>query len=55
MNKFRVLMLDALDSLSVFLRAQFPRELKSALLEYGTELDRLRAEVNELRSKIEKE
>jgi len=38
-------------ALAVFL----PTSVKELLLEVGTELDRLRAEVNELRSKIEKE
>lgn len=32
-----------------------PASVKSLLLEVGTELDRLRAEVNELRSLINKE
>lgn len=32
-----------------------PAPVRELLLEVGTELDRLRAEVNELRSKIEKE
>ncbi|MYM67299.1 hypothetical protein GTP45_10700 [Pseudoduganella sp. FT55W] len=32
-----------------------PKSVKDLLLEIGAELDRLRAEVNELRSKIEKE
>jgi hypothetical protein len=38
-------------ALAVFL----PASVKELLLEVGTELDRLRVEVNELRSKIEKE
>lgn len=32
-----------------------PAAVKALLLEVGSELDRLRAEVNDLRSKIEKE
>lgn len=32
-----------------------PAPVRELLLEVGTELDRLRAEVNELRSKTEKE
>jgi len=48
-------MAQALSKMPMFIRAQFPRELTGVLLDYGTELDRLRAEVNDLRSKIEKE
>lgn len=49
----RDLMHTALRRLSAMVSASFPGDLKAALLAYGEELDRLRAEVNELRSKIE--
>lgn len=43
----------ALSLLSGMVKAYFPTALRDALLEQGKELDRLRAEVNELRSKME--
>jgi regulator of replication initiation timing len=46
-------MFEALTGLSALVRSQFPAALKKALLEQSEELDRLRAEVNNLRSKIE--
>lgn len=48
-------MLDALASMSFMIQAQFPKGLRDQLVEHSKELDRLRAELNELRSKIEKE
>lgn len=51
---FERMMKATLDSLSGMVRAYFPHALIDALLNYGKELDRLRAEVNELRSQIEK-
>lgn len=50
---FEKMMSTALGSLSAMVKAYFPGAMKSALLAYGEELDRLRAEVSELRSKIE--
>jgi len=46
------LMHAALAKLSAMVKAYFPADLRAALMEYGKELDRLRAEVDELRSKL---
>lgn len=51
----RELMERALNDMSAMQKLYLPAGVKCALLAYGQELDRLRAEVNELRSKIEKE
>lgn len=45
----------ALEKLSVVAKMYSPPELRAVLMLYGEEIDRLRAELNELRSKIEKE
>lgn len=45
----------ALGKLSAMAKMYTPADVQAVLLEYGAELDRLRAEVNDLRSKIEKE
>lgn len=45
----------ALSKLSLTIQMYFPAALKQALLDQAAEIDRLRAEVNELRSKIQKE
>lgn len=47
------LMQAALAKLSAMVKAYFPAELRAALIEYGTELDRLRVEVEQLRSQME--
>jgi hypothetical protein len=47
------MMRHALGKLSVMAKMYSPVELQAVLVEYGAELDRLRAEVNDLRSKIE--
>ncbi len=54
-QKMKEQMQNALSSLSAMVKAYFPGAMKSALLAYGEELDRLRTEVSELRSKIEGE
>lgn len=54
-HRFYQAMKDALASMPLFVRTQFPDGLRAELIEHSNELDRLRAEVNELRSKIEKE
>jgi len=43
----------ALKKLGVMVKAYFPDDLRAVLLEQSAELDRLRADVNNLRSKIE--
>ncbi|QGZ37761.1 hypothetical protein IP92_02929 [Pseudoduganella flava] len=43
----------ALARLSVMVKAYFPDDLRAVLLAYGEEIDRLRAEVDELRSQKE--
>lgn len=48
-------MLEALAKLSAMVSMYFPAALKQALLDQAAEIDRLRAEVDDLRSKIEKE
>lgn len=53
MPKFLALMSSALAGMPAMFRLNFPNELKFALLEQSAELDRLRAEVIDLRSKIE--
>jgi hypothetical protein len=45
-------MLVALAKLSAMVSMYFPAELKKVLLDQAQEIDRLRAEVNELRSQI---
>lgn len=44
-------MLEALGKLSLMVKAYFPKELQTVLLELSAEVDRLRDEVDELRSK----
>ncbi|MTV36271.1 hypothetical protein [Duganella radicis] len=46
------LMKAALGKLSAMAKMYVPADIQSALLEYGAEIDRLRAEVIDLRSKI---
>ncbi len=46
-------MSQALGKLSAMAKMYLPADARAALLAYGEELDRLRAEVSELRSKIE--
>lgn len=43
----------ALSKLGVMVKAYFPDDLRAVLLEQSEEIDRLRADVNYLRSKIE--
>lgn len=49
---FRAGMLAALSKLSAIVAMNFPAALKQALLDQAAEIDRLRAEVDELRSQI---
>ena len=42
----------ALQALTGMVKMYFPDDLRAVLLEQSEELDRLRAEVNELRSKL---
>lgn len=49
------MMRKAIATLGTLAKAYVPAAVLNVFLEYGTELDRLRAEVNDLRSKIEKE
>lgn len=49
---FKEAMLAALSKLSALVAMNFPAALKQALLDQAAEIDRLRAEVNDLRSKI---
>jgi hypothetical protein len=53
--KNELAMTGAIKDLPMMASAYLPKSLSSALIEMSKELDRLRAEVNELRSKIEKE
>jgi hypothetical protein len=48
---FRANMLEALSKLSARVQMYFPAGLKKALLDQAEEIDRLRAQVDELRSK----
>jgi hypothetical protein len=45
----------ALGRLSTMVNMYFPEELRAALLEQSAELDRLRADVNDLRQQLKKE
>jgi hypothetical protein len=45
----------AIASLGMVAKTYVPKAVLDVFLDYGAELDRLRAEVNELRSTIEKE
>jgi ubiquinone biosynthesis protein UbiJ len=49
---FREKMLAALSKLSALVQMNFPAVLKQALLDQAEEIDRLRAENEELRSRI---
>jgi hypothetical protein len=49
---YRAAMLAALSKLSAMVQMYFPGALKQALLDQAEEIDRLRAEVDDLRSKL---
>lgn len=49
-SMFRAAMLAALSKLSAIVQMNFPAALRQALLDQAAEIDRLRAEVDELRS-----
>ena len=51
---FRAGMLAALSKLSAIVQMNFPAALRQALLDQAAEIDRLRADLDDLRSKIDK-